>query len=168
MAKKKQSEPWLLITFVSLVILFAVFFAFLFPDEALNLVSLYWHIIVPVVGSLIVIYISYNLFQRFKDRSEKNKHTTRNRQIKLAEQLIWRGRYSLESQKAQILVDSDPSTREQWQKLKHDYIRTKLYPVVSEKEVPLNLASALIESAISGDRFRNGRLPTYSVSDVDY
>ena len=168
MAKTKQSEPWLLITFCSLVILFAVFFAFLFPDEALNIVSQYWHIIVPVAAITVTAVITYNLFQRFKHRTEKNKHTTRNRQIKLAEQLIWRGRYSLESQKAQILVDNDPSTRDQWQKLKHDYIRSKLYPVVSEKEVPLNLASALIESAISGDRFRNGRLPTYSVSDIDY
>ena len=168
MANKKQNESWLLITFCSLVILFAVFFAFLFPVEALNLVNQHWYIIVPFTAILATIVIAYNLFQRLKSRSEINKITTRDRQIKLAEQLIWRGRYSLESQKAQILADNDPSTSEHWQKLKHDYIRSKLYPVVSEKDVPLNLASALIENAISDDRFRNGRLPTYIVRDVDY
>ena len=167
MARKNKNEPWLLITFTALLVVVGIFYAFLFPDEAFNFVRQYWQLITPVLIIIIILFMTFSFTSKFKQKREEKKETSRNKQIKIAEQLIWRSRYSLESQKAQILSDNDPESHDKWTELKHNYIRTKLYPVVSEQQVSLSLASALIENTLSGNRFRTGRLPTYGVTDVD-
>ena len=167
MAQKNKNEPWLLITFTALVVVAGIFYAFLFPREAFDFLSQYWQIITPILIIVIILYLTISFTSKYKQRREQQNATNRDKHIKIAEQLIWRGRYSLESQKAQILSDNDPESHHKWSEVKRNYIRTKLYPVVSEQQVPVSLASALIENTLSGNRFRTGRLPTYGVTDVD-
>ncbi len=167
MAKKTNNEPWLLLTFTALIAVAGVFYAFLFPDEAAAFIEEYWLIATPVIVLILAVILGLSVRKRFKQRREEKLVVARDKQIKLAEQLIWRSRYSLESQKAQIVNDNDPESRELWSQAKQKYIRAKLYPVVSEQIVPVTLASALIENTLSGNRFRTGRLPSYDVTDVD-
>ena len=149
MAKTNQNEPWLLTTAIALAAVVGIFYAFLFPKESLRLLTDYWHIITPTLVVLAVIIVVVIFAKKYKGKRAEKQIKQRNKQIKLAEQLIWRSRYNLESQKAQILADDTAESREKWQQVKRNYIKTKLYPVVSETDVPLTMASALIENTVS-------------------
>ena len=167
MAKNTQKDSWLLLTFSVLVIVFALFFSFLFPKEAFALVQQYIYFAIPSIITMFLLMFHIRYFSRFKVRQQQKKLDNRNKHIKLAEQLIWRSRYSLEAQKGQIYDGNDAESMEKWQQAKKEYIISKLYPVVSEQEVPIKVASALIENSLSGTRFRSGRLPTYGVTDLE-
>jgi uncharacterized membrane protein len=166
MAQNSKQEPWLLLTIAALAAVMALFYVFLFPDESLRFIGTYWHWLLPVLVTIVVALVAIIAYRRIKEQREQKTQLHRDRQIKLVEQLIWRSRYSLESQKSQILMEDTPENRAQWQTVKLEYIRTKIFPVVSEKDVPVKLASTLIEQALSGSQYRSGRLPTYRVQNL--
>lgn len=166
MAKNNQQESWLLLSVFAVVVVFALFFVFLFPDDSVNFLSQYVYVIMPFILIVLVVVVGFVSYKKIAQSRALKIQENRNRQIKMVEQLIWRGRYSLESQKDQILIEDTPETRAKWQSVKQEFIRTKIFPVVPESDVPMNLASTLIENALSGGRYSTGRLPTYRVQDL--
>jgi len=167
MAKRNNNnEAWMLITSVAMISVLFVFFLFLFPDEVLSVVSQYiWYILISLVV-IIALSVYKHTKGRLKETKQQKIETKLAKQIKLAEQLIWRSRYSLQATKMQIIFEDNSENRALWQKAKYQYAKEKIYHVVSEKDLPINLVSGLIEKSLDGAGLGGTKLPTYKVKDV--
>ncbi|MBT8449866.1 MAG: hypothetical protein KJO69_09260 [Gammaproteobacteria bacterium] len=167
MAKQqKKSDSWLGMTILMMAALaFLIFFA-LFPSETLAAISDYIYMVVIAIVLLAVALLSRRVIADIKVKREAKLEVKRRKKIQLIEQLIWRSRYSLQSTKAQILADDTPEARELWKQEKIRYTKEKIFPVIPETEVPMNLVSSLIEKSLSGSSLGSSKLPTYQVKNL--
>jgi len=167
MAKQqKKSDSWLGMTILMMVVLaFLIFFA-LFPSETFAAISDYIYFVVVAIILLVAALLSRRVIADIKIKREAKLEVKRRKKIQLIEQLIWRSRYSLQSAKAQILADDTPEARELWKQEKIRYTKEKIFPVIPETEVPMNLVSSLIEKSLSGSSIGSSKLPTYQVQNL--
>lgn len=166
MSKTANKENWFYVTIAVLILVMGVFYALLFPEEFLALVSRYLYIILPVASGAVVAWLIILGLKHHQDVKSIRTKKHRENQIRKVEQLIWRNRFTLDSQRSQIMFEYSQENHDRWQQVKAEFIRSKVYPQVPERDVPLNLASMLVERVLSGQSYRNSRLPTYGVQDL--
>jgi len=167
MAKNnRQQEKWILTTSVALSVLAALYFFLLFPRETSTVFLQYLTYIIVSLILVLAVTLTVMIFKKQQKRTFRTNTEETGKKEKTVEQLIWRNRYVLQSQKAQLMFEDNSESREQWHQAKVDFARKYISPVIPEDDVPLEVTSELIEKSLRGASIGGIRPPTYNVKDL--
>ncbi len=161
-----HQTPWLLPTSVALTLLIALYVFFIFPKDN-------WSIIIPYISAfavtLVAIFLGIVIFKYYKKvktaeySKQRNDH---NKKIKSIEQLIWRNRFVLQSAKDEIMEKDTINKDQQWNDIKVAFIRSKVFPVIPETEVPLETVSNIVKKALGASSLNSSKPPVYKVKSI--
>ena len=162
-----KSEVWIMPTSILLSGLTALYFFVLFPKDASDVFIQYLNYITLGLIVILALTLTGLLYGWQKDKRSQIDTKDLEKKYKVIEQIIWRNRYVLQSQKAKLMFDDNLENREQWQKDKAIFAIEKIFPKIPEDEVPFHLVSKLIEKSLSGSSLGGIRPPTYNVANAD-
>ena len=162
-SKIGQSEKWILPTSIALSGLTALYFFGLFPKDASDAFIQYLNYITLGIIVTLALTLTGLLYSKQQDKKSLVKTEDLEKKYKSIEQVIWRSRYVLQSQKAKLMYDDTPENREKWQKEKAIFAIESIFPIIPEEEVPFHMVSKLIEKSLSGSSLGTIRPPTYDV-----
>ncbi len=107
------------------------------------------------------------LYKRQQKSRSKELDSLMKKKIKVVEQLIWRNRYVLQSQKGNLNHDAAKDNIEQWKEIKITFTKKYIFPTVSESDISLKIVSELIDKSLRGASFGGIRPPTYNVRNIN-
>jgi len=162
-----QQDKWILATSVALSLLSILYFLALFPKEATTVFLLYLNYLAVVLIVLLALFLTVMLYKKQQKTQSKKLDSSVDNKIKTVEQLIWRNRYVLQSQKGKLDHESVNINIEQWKEIKATFTKKYIFPVISENEVSLEIVSELIDKSLRGAAIGGIRPPTYSVRNIN-
>ncbi len=165
-ASVKSIKPgWLLPTSLVLTVLMALYVVILFPSDS-------WLIIIPYISAfaamIVFIFIGITIFNYYNNVKMAEYTKLRggyDKKIKSIEEVVWRNRYVLQSAKDKIMNNNTIYKHQQWNDIKVEFIRSKVFPVIPEAEVPLQTVSNILEKAIGASSL-NSKPPVYKVKRI--
>ncbi len=166
-SKIGQQDKWILATSVALSLLSVLYFLVLFPKEATTVFSLYVNYLAVVLIVVLALFLTVMLYRKLQKSQSKKLDSSVDKKIKTVEQLIWRNRYVLQSQKGKLNHESVNDNIEQWKEIKTAFAKKYVFPVVSESDVSLKVVTELIEKSLRGAAIGGIRPPTYSVRNIN-
>ncbi len=163
---KNLKTSWLLPTSLVLTVLMALYVFFLFPRDS-------WSVIIPYIpafaATIVFIFIGimiFNYYSNVKMAEYSKLRGGHNKKIKSIEQLIWRNRYVLQSAKEEIMKKNTVYKYQKWNEVKVKFIKSKVFPVIPETEVPLETVSDIVENALSTSSLNSSKPPVYKVKSI--
>ncbi len=117
-SKEGKQNKWILATSVSLSLLSILYLSLLFPNEVATVLSLYINYLSAISIVLLSLLLTLMLYKRQQKSKSKKFEYLKDKKIKIAEQLIWRNRYVLQSQKGNLNHDAVKDNIEQWKEIK--------------------------------------------------